>query len=87
MTDANSKEVKWMYSVLDECTLELKSLCLMMPAAQTPTLKDAIGPETAFLLSDYLQVAQAYDEFFSFPFDETRQEEADALANVRCFVA
>jgi hypothetical protein len=45
-----SKEVEWIFSVLEEATIDLKSLCLLTPAAMTPNLKESIGPETAFLI-------------------------------------
>lgn len=76
-----TKDVDWLFSVIDEATMDLKTLCLLTPAAITPNLRDTIGPETAFLFSDYIEVMQAYEEFMSFPYDETRQDEANALAS------
>jgi hypothetical protein len=76
-----TKDVDWLFSVIEEATMDLKTLCLLTPAAITPNLRDTIGPETAFLFSDYIEVMQAYEEFMSFPYDETRQDEANALAS------
>jgi hypothetical protein len=74
------KEIDWLFSVLDEASSDLKALCLLTPAAIQANLKETVGPETAFLFGDYMDVSQAYEEFMSFPYDELRQEEANTLA-------